>query len=546
MLDRGGLRLSERAHTWWPLALILGVWAILKAYGLHLTPGDEGIYFYMAGRMAEAGLVPYRDFFFAHPPVHVYTAALVFKAVGAGALSSKLIAPTAAGLTVALTYGATVRRLGRPGAVAAALLLVLSYDFLRSATHFTGINVTLALATAAAVLAMGRRPALAGVTGAVACMAGVYAAPTAIGCGIIALAAGRRDAIRWAAGFAGTLLAVHGLFLALAGDAFIDQVYRYHLAKPGKPGQARGMALRVLVDNLPLVASPLLALGGLGVAAARRRLPGPRALLTGGSPEAMATLALALGLGNLAVLSSLQKAFPFYFLMAFPGLAVCGGYAGRWIHDAYGRLLTPPAPAGRNRRQAALVLGLAVALVGSLYAQRPAVRRAKLPGSIASAPRTFTWVDAEHLPESLNFAVRRLLWEATRAPRTDNHAIQRYLWHESRRYPLLPELVRYVEERVPADGALFGDSLVGPYLAFLTGRRISAEEADSNAARFRSGTSSPADVIEAVEADPPAYVVVRPGRGFSNVPGFQPWLRGMRAERGWKDPKGGRLLLLVP
>ena len=57
-------------------------YAALRTYQFHLADSDENIYFYMASRTAFGGLLPYRDYFFAHPPLHLAFAVLALK-VGA-------------------------------------------------------------------------------------------------------------------------------------------------------------------------------------------------------------------------------------------------------------------------------------------------------------------------------------------------------------------------------------------------------------------------------------------------------------------------------
>ena len=540
------------ARGWAPLIPVLVAYVILRAWGLHLVPGDEGIYFYLARRVAEAGLIPYRDFFFSHPPVHVLTAAAAFAAAGASPLVGKLIPAAASTCTVALVYATCLRPLGRAGALTAAILLAGSYDFLRSGSHFTGVNVTLLLSTAGAALAIRGRPAAAGVASAAAVLAGVYATPTALGCALLAALQGRRPLLRFAAGFVGLLALLHLALLAVAGRVFLDQVYGYHLAKPGQRWAGLATAGRVLVDNVALAASFFLALGGLAAAAARTR-PTWRGLghvyerVSVRAREAdaptVAALALLLAAGNLIVLSSLQRAFPFYFLMALPALAVCGGYAGRLGYDAYTALLSPPHPRARARAAvaaAALVCGaLACAAAGR------AVRHAHYPGSVGVRAKTYTWADSP-LPGALDGAVRKLVWLDQREADTDYHGVRRYLWHESRRYPLLPSLAAWIEANTPADGTLFGDSLLAPWLAFLTGRRVAGEQADSNAARFRSGASTPAEVIASVEADHLAWVIARPRRGFYRIAAFSRWLQRYERARSWPDPQGGRVDLLEP
>src|SRR5580698_626510 len=53
------------------LVALVTFYVALKSYQLNLSDSDENIYFYMALRTAFGGLLPYRDYFFAHPPLHL-------------------------------------------------------------------------------------------------------------------------------------------------------------------------------------------------------------------------------------------------------------------------------------------------------------------------------------------------------------------------------------------------------------------------------------------------------------------------------------------
>src|SRR6266704_1507956 len=71
-------RLLPSAWTGAFAAVVL-VYVALKTYHLALASSDENIYFYMAARTVFGGLAPYRDYFFAHPPLHLGLAALALK-----------------------------------------------------------------------------------------------------------------------------------------------------------------------------------------------------------------------------------------------------------------------------------------------------------------------------------------------------------------------------------------------------------------------------------------------------------------------------------
>lgn len=515
---------------WAPLAVILACLVVLKAYGLHDLPGDEGIYFYLAKRMAEDGLIPYRDFFFAHPPVHLLVAAGAFKIFGVTSAVGKAIPAFFSLVTVAIVYAACLRRLGAMAAFVAACVLATSYDYLRASSHFTGVNVTLALATAAAVLCLERRPAAGGAMAALAASAGLYALPTAIGCGVVvALEGGGKRAVkRFLVGLLAVAVVIDGGFWWAAGQAFVDQVWLYHLAKPGEAWAGVAMGRRVIIDNLGPTVGAAMALGLLPLG--RWMSPSRR----------FAGLALLLGLGNLLALASLQRAFPFYFLMMLPGFAVAAGFAAQEIYSAVAVVLT--------EEWAGLVVLVAAALIAvATFWGASEVRDRWHPRTLATAAKGYAWAAADPLPGWVNRAVRNLLWLDVREADTHYVGVRRYLWHESRRWPLFPDIVRYVEEFVPPDATFFGGSLSAPYLAFLSGRRVAGDEADSNAARFRSGVSKPADVIKRVEADGPVRLIVRPGRGIHRVAEFRRWMNEKyRVERTWEEPRRGRLLLMRP
>src|SRR5579863_8724540 len=60
-------------------AAVVLVYIGLRTYQFFVADSDENIYFYMALRTAFGGRAPYRDYFFAHPPLHLAFAVLALK-----------------------------------------------------------------------------------------------------------------------------------------------------------------------------------------------------------------------------------------------------------------------------------------------------------------------------------------------------------------------------------------------------------------------------------------------------------------------------------
>lgn len=74
------------------LKTLIALFVILKATLIFTGVGvnDESLYNVMA-KLTSEGLSPYRDFFFAHPPVPLYFQALVFRIFGFGMVQARIL-----------------------------------------------------------------------------------------------------------------------------------------------------------------------------------------------------------------------------------------------------------------------------------------------------------------------------------------------------------------------------------------------------------------------------------------------------------------------
>ncbi len=69
---------------------LLLIFFIIKILLIFPTFSDENIYFNMAKNILENKLVPYSDFFYAHPPLQIYSISLFFMFLGISLFSGKL------------------------------------------------------------------------------------------------------------------------------------------------------------------------------------------------------------------------------------------------------------------------------------------------------------------------------------------------------------------------------------------------------------------------------------------------------------------------
>jgi hypothetical protein len=506
---------------------LLLFFAILKTYALAPALSDENIYFYMCQRITE-GALPYRDFFFAHPPLHLLPGLLAFALLGFSLPVAKAIPAIFAALAGLAVYRAA-RRAGALSGLVALALFLFSYDLLRASSHYTGASEATALIAWSLERALAGRVALAGYLAACAGLTAFYTVPAALGIGTLLLlrkGAARSYLLAYATLFGGANV----LFLALFGGLYWDPVFRYHFLKPAAGEGNLASVLRAVVgENAWLVwAAPAAGIAyrwfsdtspppGRPAAAARK--PRWSRWLEGRWAPAFAGL-LICGF-QLAFLATLSRAYTFYILPAFPGLALAGGLAYPALLNGIARSARALAGAGKARAGAFLLLGL-VALGGGEVVRFGLAGRFSLdPGG--GMPRRYLWRDAP-LPSFLNGAIRTLLWTDERRAGVTYPALTRYLWHESRWFEAPPYLSGRIRAVTPIGSTLFGDSLSTPLIALLADRRITRDEADTNSLRYRSGITPPGRAIEMLESAPPFAVIASPHRGFFLVPEMRRWV----------------------
>ncbi len=535
-------------RSWFEAAavgLLLAGFLALKTYGLQAEAGDENIYFYMAWRVAE-GRLPYRDFLFAHPPLHLVPAVLVALAVGPRLLAFKAIAILSAAWMGIATWRLGRRTGRRAEAVAAMAILLFSYDLLRASSHFTGAVEAVALLATALWLLTAGRPAIAGVLGACAVATAVYTLPGVLAAGLWAWGVGGgRAARRYAVGFGVPFMLVHLAGLAVAGGAFLEQVYGYHLRKPASGQPTWTVFLQLAFHDVVLFAGSVAALPPLWAAARPRVADGEgwRGVLAD-ARSGVPVLCLGVAVAGAALLLSLGRLHHFYFLILFPPMAVLAAWGtGDAIRTLAARLCASPRPRAPWRPA---LLALAVLAVAVAY--QPRMER-YLPYYAAEVARGgeirhYTWRSSPWLGP-LDGVVRRLCWSDERVLGARATGVRCYLWHESVALAIADEMAAWVAAHTADEDTLFGDSGTAPLVALLAHRRLAGDVADTNALVFRSGLVSAAATIRRVDTPDLVYVLFGLGKGLHNLPEFRAWADGgFDEERRFEDPRQGTWVLL--
>jgi 4-amino-4-deoxy-L-arabinose transferase-like glycosyltransferase len=102
---------------------------VIRLFFIYPTFSDENFYFNVANIVSE-GEAPYKDFFFAHPPLQIYTLALFFKFFGVSFLLGKILVLIISSLTVFLLFLISRELFDEKTAFVTSFILLLTPAFL--------------------------------------------------------------------------------------------------------------------------------------------------------------------------------------------------------------------------------------------------------------------------------------------------------------------------------------------------------------------------------------------------------------------------------
>jgi hypothetical protein len=314
----------------------------LKTICFHYNLSDEYIN-YLAGKLISEGKMPYKDFFFSHPPTGILADAAVFATVGYNLIALKLIAITAFAASAYLIWK-TAGKIYTPWTAAiATTLFLLSFSTLTVSSYQSGIELTTLLMTASLHELVSRRNFKAGLLLGLSTTSGLYGMVLLVSYTAYALWMRLKlkdTIIPFLLGFAIVFLAFNAALTLLAGRNYIDGVYLYHLNKPSAPKHNASVPPQVIAENLQLYLPPLLLLLTL------KRKKQPLTTLLAGSAAAYAGFIL-----------TLRVIFDYYFILLSPYLSILAAHA----------IVSSTEGKGKETIKKALAVAIATAILWGAY-----------------------------------------------------------------------------------------------------------------------------------------------------------------------------------
>lgn len=506
------------------LTIILATWFLLKLVGLHPSGTDDNIYFYLANRVAQ-GAFPYKDFFFSHPPVHLLVPAAVFKIAGYSIGTAKLIpvlAQTIAGLFMYLTLRPVSRRL----ALVALFSHFSTYQILMGSTDMNGENIMTMFLWAAAWAGFRRHPVIAGALAGLAIGTGMYALAGVLALGIAILFLDRKAAIRYFAGFLGVFALMLLIFGIAGGQSFFDGVFLYHTKKVvsaegrqsifSSPNPFRMVV--ILISNLAAFLKGatfmktlyyhgamfllLLPAAWLAVLAVIRGEFGTKSF----RPHFIALFSIVTTILFIFQWAAVNEVYDFYLVPMLSFMCPAVGYA---VDQAVSRMKLASRPSALAFPVAVLAaawvaIPWSASLNASLWPEESRLKGQKV---------AYEWRDPSILKGPARLT-RVLFFADSRERGAITPYFFHYIWNKSLAFDSVDEIAEFVKQNTTPDQTVTGASTLAPLVALHAGRRMSADEADTNAKRFNSGMLTDAGFMEKVCADKVAFVVSASGSYF--------------------------------
>ena len=272
-------------------------------------PGDENVYYYM-GKLVSEGNVPYKDFFYAHPPLQLYIIAIALKLFEFNIIILKLIPLISVLVTALFVYLTAKNMFGSLKALFALSIYLFSYSIMFNSVFSFGIE------TATMFLMIGiyqhfarGRAFLGGLFFGIAGLTRLLALVPVMGIIAINLFRNKKDAYNAMLGFISVFAGINSLLILFLGSSYLFPVYKFHILKSADVSRFSEY-INVIKLNWILFGLFFISIFTAIFLSKERRLS-----------EFIVVSSL-----YLAMLYFMSRIYNFYFITVFPLMAITSGY----------------------------------------------------------------------------------------------------------------------------------------------------------------------------------------------------------------------------
>ncbi len=209
---------------------VILLFLIIKISQIGFKFSDENIYFYM-GKLILEGQLPYRDFFFASPPVQIFGTAGFLGLFGTHVILLKILPIVACVVSSIFLFVIVKKKFNSLTGLIASTLYLFSFVILTTTDHSTGIHLTTMLVVISYYFLDREKYFLAGVIASLALLTRLYAAIAIIGLMIYLLIKNRKALLKFILGIAVIFIPVNLALILMFKESYLNSVFLYHLLK---------------------------------------------------------------------------------------------------------------------------------------------------------------------------------------------------------------------------------------------------------------------------------------------------------------------------
>jgi len=181
------------------------------------------------GKLILGGLIPYKDFFFASPPLQSYVLAFFEIFIGNKILLLKLIPIFAAIGSAFFIYSFVKEKFGELQGLTASILFLFSFLVLLTTDYSTGINLTIFFILGAIYFIEKDKPFLAGIFAGLALLTRLYAPFPLAGILVYLFFYKREKLLKFIYGILVVFLPVSLIFQIISNSNYLNQIFFFRL-----------------------------------------------------------------------------------------------------------------------------------------------------------------------------------------------------------------------------------------------------------------------------------------------------------------------------
>lgn len=518
----------------WLLAVcVVGIiFLIIKMYNIHPYIGDEGIYI-SQGKLVANGLVPYKDFSLAHPPVQTLFIAFVYQLFGYDLFVFRMI-PALWSLFGGVLIAVLVRKeLGIWASIFAMSFYILAYEPLRASIHFTGVNMTIALLMVAFLTQRNKQWISCAVFCVLAVFTRLYALPAVLALLIFTCWENKENGIKlfkYGAGMGFLTFVAIGFWTGFS--ALINNVFLFQSNKTSmQEDQVDFMRDAVLFHNsipfaLFLIGTITWLIYYFKNKSNNDQLARNKKVKVGEKLNlSLVGFSIFTVFFILMILLNMSRVWMYYYVLAFPFAAITSGWmVSQWIDFLKGKIVKNKLDHHLNNLSATWASASIFLFVIFYFASCKLEHRLdyykEAMRNPAKKTASYTWVDGR-VPEFINQIMKSVFWEDVRVVGDKYSSVTYYLWHSSRVFDIADEMVNEVAKRCTPADSIFGDSGTVPLLSLMSNRGIAGNFIDTNSEQFRSGNIDAKVLVNQINKPTTRLIILRDKFGVATIPEIQ-------------------------